>query len=926
MKLHAPSSLLVALLIFAVRFESHAFSSAFTYQGRLDQNGRPASGFFDFRFELHSAATGSDSAAPAVTSSLVGVTNGLFTVALDFDVVPPVGGAAGFNGQDLWLEVAVRPAGDGTFASLHPRQPLTPAPTAVFALTALTASGVSGHALHPATGDARQGLFVDGDGNAGIGTTNPASRLHVVSEPAAGFPPRLRSFGDGRFNAGWDFYHGGTGKGYVGVPDSGAVFAPGELLLFGAPGSPVTLWSGGARTLTASVGGTVGIGTFAPFAKLEVHGDLKLGGPRQLQATGGDENLRIIRGVFNPDGTILSGRRLHHSVRHSLCGHTDRHFGGRHHCLDHCRPRHRGTVNHRFRPTPQATGVLSSVEPPHPLHRRRPVVGQRFVQGHLFASNSTPTIAMNHSLPLCPPVIRRMSRIILLGCLLAWTGPASGANRTWTGNAANSNWSEPDNWSPSGPPQNGDVLIFGNNASRLSNNNNLPDLQVQSIVFNGSSGGYSLNGNRILLNSDITAGHSGGLNFVRLPVQFIHGGGTFSVAGAGRLEISGTVTLGNNGLLGIYALGTNLVLSGAIEGEGGLEKHGERALYLKGNAANTYTGPTTIRGGAVHLAKPSGARAISADVSIGVNTLLDCLLADDEGGQYPPAMSVFVGDRGTWGITNGATVSGLVLEYGTIVGDGLLTLQCNVTNRGFSQIFCSLYLGGETRRFFTDHGGAFPDLEIWGHILGPSQGANPPGIIKDGPGILVLRNQNTYSGPTLIEGGTLAAEHAAALGTTGPGAFTQVNSDTTLYLGLYSPITVAEPVIMEGGGIGFANDVQFNGSLTLNQDCFFHGKTDQRLYLNTSIRGTGGFQVRGGIVRLPARRRTPSPARCWSRRRRSSTPSPRTPGSNSPNRTTSWPFRARCRCSDRAPISPSCAICKTTASAMFPSMTAVTGI
>jgi len=308
MKTHFNTTMLAVLLILAAAVESRAFDTAFTYQGRLDQNGRPANGFFDLRFELHSAPAGENPSAPSVELSQVGVTNGLFTAALDFDVVELVASFTGFDGQELWLNVAVRSAGGGTFASLSPRQSLAPVPSALFALKALTIPGVSSNALHSANGDVRDALFVDGAGNVGIGTTNPASRLHVVSEAAAEFPPRLRSFGAGGFNAGWDFYHGRTGKGYLGVPDAGAVFAPGEMLLFSAPGSPVTLWSGGTRALTASVGGTLGIGTFTPLAKLEVHGDVRLGEAGQFQATSGDENLRIIRGVFNPDGTIISGR------------------------------------------------------------------------------------------------------------------------------------------------------------------------------------------------------------------------------------------------------------------------------------------------------------------------------------------------------------------------------------------------------------------------------------------------------------------------------------------------------------------------------------------------------------------------------------------------------------------------------------------
>src|SRR5262249_29023291 len=56
----------------------------------------------------------------------VGVSNGLFTVLLDF-------GAAAFAGDARWLAIEVRPAGSqGAHAPLLPRQPVSPAPAALF--------------------------------------------------------------------------------------------------------------------------------------------------------------------------------------------------------------------------------------------------------------------------------------------------------------------------------------------------------------------------------------------------------------------------------------------------------------------------------------------------------------------------------------------------------------------------------------------------------------------------------------------------------------------------------------------------------------------------------------------------------------------------------------------------------------------------
>ena len=108
-------------------------------------------------------------------------------------------------------------------------------------------------------------------GNVGIGTSSPISKLHIVSE-ASDLPSRLESSGTTSFGAGFDFYHGATGKGYVGVPDSVAGFAPGELLMFGGAGTKISFWPGGARAVTLDTNeGFVGIGTAAPQDKLHLY-------------------------------------------------------------------------------------------------------------------------------------------------------------------------------------------------------------------------------------------------------------------------------------------------------------------------------------------------------------------------------------------------------------------------------------------------------------------------------------------------------------------------------------------------------------------------------------------------------------------------------------------------------------------------------
>src|SRR5687768_15749895 len=88
-----------------------AQGTAFTYQGRLDDGANPAAGIYDLRFTIYDLNSGGSAMAGPLTNSATGVSNGLFTVTLDF-------GPAVFDGNPRWLEIAVRTNGAGGFTTL----------------------------------------------------------------------------------------------------------------------------------------------------------------------------------------------------------------------------------------------------------------------------------------------------------------------------------------------------------------------------------------------------------------------------------------------------------------------------------------------------------------------------------------------------------------------------------------------------------------------------------------------------------------------------------------------------------------------------------------------------------------------------------------------------------------------------------------
>ena len=140
MKTHQTSLLLLNLAVtLAGAFAAHAapapVSTSFTFQGQLkNNNGAPVNGPHDIQVKLYTTSNG---------QTLVGSPNenlfpcqsvdkGLINLVLNF------GGAATFNGEERWLEFAVRPCNSTAgFQTLAPRVRLLPTPYAIQSLSAL---------------------------------------------------------------------------------------------------------------------------------------------------------------------------------------------------------------------------------------------------------------------------------------------------------------------------------------------------------------------------------------------------------------------------------------------------------------------------------------------------------------------------------------------------------------------------------------------------------------------------------------------------------------------------------------------------------------------------------------------------------------------------------------------------------------------
>lgn len=111
-------------------------TTEFSYQGSLKNGTTPATGNHDFEFILFDALSGGNQVGPVVTINSVPVTDGTFSVKLNF-------GNPFISGAPRFLEIRVRPSGQGAMTILSPRQLIGSSPYAIKSLGAFNAESAT---------------------------------------------------------------------------------------------------------------------------------------------------------------------------------------------------------------------------------------------------------------------------------------------------------------------------------------------------------------------------------------------------------------------------------------------------------------------------------------------------------------------------------------------------------------------------------------------------------------------------------------------------------------------------------------------------------------------------------------------------------------------------------------------------------------
>jgi len=283
---------IVILLCFlgGIHLFADAVGTSFSYQGYLQESGKASSGTYDMRFKLYDAITNGIQVGSPITKVDVSVEKGVFSQELDF-------GEGIFDGTALWLEVAVRHAGSGSYETLSPRQEVTAAPYAQYALKVAsvadhdywgdTWSGYgSGLTLQSADATAVNAQNTDTGNQGALGTPNYGVYGKSTSDDAGYFDGRV-TVKNGTFELNnsvgqsWiNIQRGHNQNGGVAYKESGEADTQWIFPYFRGWQSDNLIVRDETKNIdvmTFEIGtGKVGIGTSTPSARLEVNGNVNI--------------------------------------------------------------------------------------------------------------------------------------------------------------------------------------------------------------------------------------------------------------------------------------------------------------------------------------------------------------------------------------------------------------------------------------------------------------------------------------------------------------------------------------------------------------------------------------------------------------------------------------------------------------------------
>jgi autotransporter-associated beta strand protein len=366
---------------------------------------------------------------------------------------------------------------------------------------------------------------------------------------------------------------------------------------------------------------------------------------------------------------------------------------------------------------------------------------------------------------------------------------------------------------------------------------------------NTYSGGTSINGGTVAISADSNLGAAGGnLAFNGGMLRFL-----------ADVTTNRAVTLNAGGGI-VDTNGNNATLASTVSGAGGLTKTGTGTLTLGGN--NTYGGGTAINGGTLAISADNNLGAAGGNLAFNGGTLR--FLADvtsnravtlnagggivDTNGNNATFASTVSGAGGLTKTGTGTLTLGGTNTYsgGTAINGGTLAISADNNlgdasgNLAFDGGTLRLLLGVTTNRAVTlNAGGGIVDTN-GNNATFASTVSGAGGLTKTGTGRLTLEGNNTYTGSTSVNGGTLAGGVANAFsavsaiainggGTLDLGGFAQTVNTINLAGGTLANGSLTGAVNSTGGTItglgGLASLTTTGGTTTLDGSNTYSGAT-----------------------------------------------------------------------------------------------------
>jgi fibronectin-binding autotransporter adhesin len=423
---------------------------------------------------------------------------------------------------------------------------------------------------------------------------------------------------------------------------------------------------------------------------------------------------------------------------------------------------------------------------------------------------------------------------------------------TWVGLGADNYWGTSANWSVGTVLTNGSALRFGS-SSRQTSTNNLIGFLADLITF--TNGGFSLFGNAISNNTGIA--HLQGNNMIGLDVNL---GGTstrtITLGGGTSLSMRGAMTAHGAGLNVDFIGGGNLTVEngGSLAVDGSAVNSNLRFGLTIGqtNTLNVNAGGTVYIPNAISGSSANRLRLGVTSGAVGVLNINDggAVISPDAAGNQGRSLLEVGQNSGAIAVVNlntGGRLHAQRIEANAVGADATFNFNGGLLEA--HRIPGSTTYFTQMDRAQVMAGGAIVDttnsIQFALPLLAHPESSGG-GLIKTGVGTLILADNNTYTGPTVVSNGTLLASSPMA------STSLVVRQGGTLVLAENNSTWNVNSVTLDQGGtlrIDFGNDgggipvnagaLVLNGASTIAVSGTFTSPGSYPIMQYSSISGSG---------------------------------------------------------------------------------------